>query len=373
MKPRTVRTLHAPLAILILLTWALAIGTGCSSADPVERSPVLATPDDATIDVIAFGSCARSDRDQTIWDSILAQSPDLFLFIGDNVYVDIPNDPTDAQDFVEKYDQLAAKPGWRALTATTPVLATWDDHDYGLNDAGAEFPLKEVAQQEFLRFFGVHEDSPRWDREGIYHAQTSGPEGRRVQIILLDTRYFRDPITRNPRGREGGKGPYIPNEHGLGTLLGETQWAWLEAQLREPADLRVIASSIQVVADEHGWESWGNFPHERERLYQLIADTDARGVVFVSGDRHLLEISRDTGRGAPYPIWDVTSSGFNWGKNQVNEANPYRVGPVTRQPNFGVLRIDWSADEPTLTMEGRDLQGELLVSASAALSELRAE
>ncbi|MEM7625932.1 MAG: alkaline phosphatase D family protein [Planctomycetota bacterium] len=357
----------------ILVSTACFLGgvTGCASSEPVERPPILGASPDAEIQVIAFGSCARSDRDQTIWDSIVAERPDLFLFIGDNVYVDIPDDPTDRRDFIIKYDQLAAKPGWRKLTATVPVLATWDDHDYGLNDAGAEFPLKAVAQEEFLRFFGVPKDSPRWDREGIYHAETFGPAGKRVQVIMLDTRYFRDPLTRNPAGRVDGLGPYLPNPHGQGTLLGEAQWEWLGDQLRQPADLRVIATSIQVVADEHRWETWGNMPHERERLYKLIGDTGANGVVFVSGDRHLLEISKDTERGVPYPMWDITSSGFNWGKRSVSDPNRFRVGPVTRQPNFGVLRVDWSADKPTVTMEGRDLQGDLLVSAKTDLGELK--
>ncbi|MEM8739382.1 MAG: alkaline phosphatase D family protein [Planctomycetota bacterium] len=344
-------------------------GAGCQTAGP-ERASLMGAATERGVEVIAFASCARSDWDQTIWPSILAQDPDLFLFIGDNVYVDIPDVPETEEDFREKYRQLAAQSGWQDLTAAVPVMATWDDHDYGLNDAGSEFALKEVAQETFLDFFGFAADAPIREQEGIYHARVFGPEGRRVQVILLDTRYHRDPLTRNPAGRVDGLGPYLPNEPGRGTLLGEAQWAWLEWQLRRPADVRVVASSIQVVADEHGWETWGNMPHERDRLYRLIKETGAEGVVFVSGDRHLLEISRDDERGGPYPMWDLTSSSVNWKKGQVNDPNRFRQGGVFREPNFGVLRIDWDAEPATVRFEGRNHDGAVLVESATRLSEL---
>ncbi len=319
---------------------------------------------------IAFGSCARSDRDQPIWDTIVAQDPQLFLFIGDNIYADVPDKPTTPNDIAVKYAELGAMPGYQKLKATCPILATWDDHDYGLNDAGVEYPLKDASQALLLTFFEEPADSPRWTRPGVYGAWTFGPEGKRVQVILLDTRYFRSPLTRNPKGRVKGLGPYIPNADGQGTLLGDAQWAWLEQQLKQPADLRIIASSIQVIAHEHRWETWGNMPHERRRLYQLIANAKANGVLFISGDRHLVEISRDTEKGVPYPLYDLTSSGFNWGSNTVNDPNRFRIGGVYRQPNFGLIRIDWSDDDPVITLEGVSGAGEVLTSTRFPLSEL---
>ena len=335
-------------------------------ADPTAENQ----PAEPALDVIAFGSCFRGGDDPAVWNAILAQRPDLFLFIGDNVYVDVPRRPRDAGDFHKKYDALAGHPGWRALSAAVPVRATWDDHDYGRNDAGAEFPLKHVAQNQFLDFFEPGADATRRERSGVYHAQTFGPAGRRVQVILLDTRFFRGPLTRNT-DRPRGRGPYRPDPDSASSLLGDAQWAWLEDQLRRPADLRVIASSIQVVADEHGWETWGNLPRERDRLYRLIDDTDAAGVVFVSGDRHLLELSRDLRPGVPYSLWDATSSGLDTAPQKVSEPNPARVGPVFRGTNFGVLRIDWAADRPTLTLEGRGKDGAVITTATVLLDTLR--
>lgn len=324
-----------------------------------------------TIDTIAFGSCAREDQEQPIWETISAEQPDLFLFIGDCMYADIPKQPESAGDIAAAWRALGAKPGYQKLLSSCPVLATWDDHDYGLNDAGKEFALKRQSQTLLLSFFNEPPQSPRWSREGVYGAWMFGPEGKRVQVLLLDTRYFRDPIDRDPSWKNGAPiGPYRPNgQHEKGTLLGEKQWAWLETQLRKPADLRIIGSSIQVVASEHGWEGWCNFPAEQQRLYDLIGKTKAAGVVFISGDRHMIEMSKKADR-VPYPMWDFTSSGFTIGHGKTEEPNRYRVGPVLRQPNFGLIRIDWSAG-PTVTLEGKSERGASLMKQTFALPTLR--
>src|SRR5262249_34437946 len=107
---------------------------------------------------IAFGSCVHQDKPQPIWDSIVAAKPDLFLLIGDAIYADVPKDTK----MHEAYAKLAAQPGFKALRAACPVLAVWDDHDYGKNDAGAEFPQKDDSKKQFLTFFGEPPGSPRW-------------------------------------------------------------------------------------------------------------------------------------------------------------------------------------------------------------------
>ncbi|MEM9352123.1 MAG: alkaline phosphatase D family protein [Planctomycetota bacterium] len=326
---------------------------------------------DGVIDTIAFGSCAKEDRPQPIWDQVIAQQPDLFLFIGDNMYADSPEKPRSPGDIAEAYRVLGQQPGYQRLLRTCPVLATWDDHDYGLNDAGKEFPMKRESQQLMLMFFNEPADSLRWQREGVYGAWVFGPPGRRVQVILLDTRYHRDALRRAENWQRGNIGPYLPHEDGSPQLLGEEQWSWLGEQLKKPADLRVIGSSIQVVPYEHQWECWGNFPHERRRLYDLIGETGAGGVVMVSGDRHLMEISRDEEEAAPYPMVDFTSSGLTQDPGEADEPNRFRVSPVLRQTNFGVLRIDWGAQPVLVTMVGIGSEGQRLMEYAVTLDELQ--
>ena len=344
-------------------------------AASATSSAQVATPpaDDAVLDVVAFGSCARQDKPLPIFDTIADHEPDVFLFIGDNMYADLERfERTITPDDVAKaYVELAKADPFDRFRRDVPIFATWDDHDYGLNDAGVELPFKDTSQTLLLQFFREPTDSPRWDRAGVYGSWEFGPEDRRVQIILLDTRYHRDAFDQRPGGRPPGRGPYIATGDTGRTMLGETQWTWLKRELERPADLRLIASSIQVVAHEHGWETWGHMPHERTRLFHAIGSAGAEGVVFLTGDRHLMEISKTQGPDTPYPIWDFTSSGLNEDTKPVDEDNLYRVGPVFRGTNFGLVRIDWDADPVTITLEGRGAEDQVITRQTVALSELR--
>jgi alkaline phosphatase D len=260
------------------------------------------------------------------------------------------------------------------LKETCPILATWDDHDYGKNDAGAEYPMKKESQQVFLDFFGDSPDSLRRKREGVYGAYVFGPEGKRVQVILLDTRYFRSPLIKLKKRRgepgEGHTGEYVPNEDPTTTILGEAQWKWFAEQLKTPADVRIIATSIQAIADDHGWEKWGNLPHERKRLFDLLAETKANGIVFISGDRHSAEICGfDPGIG--YTLYDVTSSAMNQKVNFQNELNRHRIGSKYAEHNFGTILIDWTETDPTLRLQVRGEKGQVVLQQRVKLGALR--
>jgi alkaline phosphatase D len=329
------------------------------------------TAGDAPLARIGFGSCVHQDKPQPIWDAVVAAKPDLFLFIGDNLYHDVIVDKSAKNEtLAQKYAKMAAQPGVIKLKQICPLLGTWDDHDYGLDDAGAEYPHKKASQQAFLDFFGVPKDSPRRSQEGIYHAQVFGPPDKSVQVILLDTRYFRSPLKKRAK-RAAGDGPYEPNPDPDATMLGEAQWQWLETQLRQPAKVRLLCSSIQVVAEDHHHEKWANLPRERERLFKLIADTKAAGVIALSGDRHLAELSMmDAGVG--YPFYDLTSSGLTqatlkWRKQEVNR---HRVMTMNFGNNFGLIQIDWD-EAPVVRLQIRDVAGDIIVQQKVPLSVLQ--
>jgi alkaline phosphatase D len=335
--------------------------------------------DDAPLKRIAFGSCCRQDKPQPIWDTIADSKPSLFLFIGDNIY----GDSDDINVLRTKWNMLLAQPGFQKLKQTCPVWATWDDHDYGRNDGGAEFPIKRESQQLFLDVFNEPQDSPRRRQAGVYDAKIVGPVGQRVQIILLDTRYNRSPLKLGPKVAdvtEGIRGIYAPDSSADKTLLGETQWKWLAEQLAKPAEVRIIASSIQVIPDDHLWEKWGNFPLERERLFKLIASSGAKGVVLLSGDRHLAEISRIDRADIGYSLFDVTSSSLNMasgnqtaGVRWVNEVNRHRIGLTWFETNFGRIDIDWTATDPALTLQVCAENGSPVLTQRVRLSELAAK
>jgi alkaline phosphatase D len=337
------------LAVHALVIVAVAQEPPVASKEPLRR--------------IAFGSCARQDKPQPIWDVIAAARPDVFLFLGDNIY----GDTNDMTVLKSKYDQLAAIPSFAKFRKQFPILATWDDHDYGQNDAGVEYPQKRESQALFLDFFGVPSDSPRRQQEGVYSSALYGPEGQRTQVILLDTRYFRSPLKPMP----GQRSRYVPDDSDTVTMLGDAQWQWLEAQLRQPAELRIIASSIQVIAEDHPFEKWMNFPKERARLLKLIRDTGAKGVVFLSGDRHLAEISMLPSE-VGYPLYDVTASGLTeaaprW---RPQEPNRHRVGTMNYGNHFGFIHIDWYASDPQISLQIRDEAGEVIIQQKLRLSWL---
>lgn len=335
--------MHVPAITALMGLFVIGLNAAAIGA-PTAPLPRL-TPD-TLIERIAFGSCLDEEKTPPAWDDIRSRRPDVFMMLGDNVYAD-----TEAGVYVgpnleimrRSYAALGAQRGFQALRAETPTLAVWDDHDYGINDGGAENPIKREAKDIFADFFDVPTDDPMRAREGTYRAGVYGPEGRRVQIIQLDTRYFRSPLKETDEFNAPGKQRFIPDDDPEKTLLGTTQWQWLATQLRQPADLRFILSSIQVLADGHGWERWGNFPHEQRRLFDLIRDTQARGVILLSGDRHRAAAYRQI-KETPYPLYELTSSSLNAGvASRQPELDPHRLGGrLYAGENFGEIVIDWA-------------------------------
>jgi len=317
---------------------------------------------------IAFGSCAMQFRPQPIWDAIARQQPELFLFLGDNIYGDFDGDkpftPT-AETLHRDWHKLANEPHFSEFRKQVPIMATWDNHDYGKHNGGAEFELKQVSQQIFLDFFDEPADSARRLSPGIYDAKVIGPIGKRVQVILLDTRYFKGPFIKDFRSKEekaatgnvDSMANYIPNTNPEVTLLGGVQWDWLEAQLKLPAEIRLVVSSTQVVADQKAMDEWGNYPLERKRLFDMLGMSTTGKTIILSGNVHFTEISKT--RIGDGKLIDFTSSGLthtNPGYAAVD--NPYRVAGPYDDLNFGLLEIDWDAQpSPAIQLKAMDKDG----------------
>jgi alkaline phosphatase D len=332
------------------------MGSMAISAPQSSEKVSLQQLANTTIERIAFGSCAKQWQQQAIWDAVIAAQPDLFIYLGDAIYAD--TDGTTAWVVSEKqlqgeWNRLADKPEFQAARAAIPFMATWDNHDYGTHAGGAEFELKRMSKKIFLDFFGEPTESRLRNREGIYDAKIFGPEGRRVQIILLDTKYHRstfkkDPVPKVERLKRGKVGGYIADDDPAKTHLGKEQWEWLEEQLSRPAEVRLIVSSTQVIANEKGMDEWGNFPRERQRLFDLIQSTGPKGTVILSGNVHFAELSRVDVDG--YPLYDFTASGMTHVNELYGRApNAFRVGAPVIDLNFGMVEIDWSA-KPALRL-----------------------
>jgi alkaline phosphatase D len=326
-----------------LLSICFSLLLGCKSKTEKEEPPVLENHPDL---VVAFGSCNMPEENNPFWDDILAENPDVWIWGGDIVYAD-----TDDMDRLRTiYAKQDSVPGYAKLKANIPIIGTWDDHDFGLNDGGAGFTVKKESQQVFLDFMGVPANSDRRNREGVYAAHTLETSKGSVKILVLDTRYFRSDLIKD----EDPNRRYKPDTSDSATVLGAEQWAWLKNELdSSQADFNLIMSSIQVLSGEHGFETWGNFPKETEKLETLISQSGAKGVLILSGDRHISEFSKKEVSGLAYPLIDFTSSGLTHSYSSFNgEPNQYRVGEVVSDKSYGTVSIFFDEKELDLKMMG---------------------
>lgn len=318
---------------------------------------------------IAFGSCGSEEHPLPVFDLVVKHKPDLFVFLGDNIY----GDTKDMAELKAKYQKLADKPSFQNLKQHVKILATWDDHDYGWNDIGRHYPYKAASKEIFLDFFNEPKDTERRKHAGIYTSYMYETKGKRLQIILLDNRTFRDDLLPYKGEFKEDKRyfyelDYAPYSKADSSFLGEAQWQWLEKELEKPADLRIIGSGSQFGIEFNGYEAWANFPHEQKRFLNLIKKTRANGVMFITGDVHYAEISKLEESGL-YPIYDVTSSGLSstW---HFATPNKNRIEGPIMENHFGMLTIDWAKKDPSVKMEVYDIHNNQRIEHTIRLSDI---
>ncbi|MBB1346598.1 alkaline phosphatase D family protein [Pseudoalteromonas sp. SG45-2] len=334
-------------------------------------SLVISTGVTAAPSKILFGSCGHQDKKIPIFNAINKEKGDLFIFLGDNIY----GDTNDMDVLTDKYQRLGAKPGFKTLKAQTPIIAMWDDHDYGQNDAGKEYPHKEQSRQIMLNFWGEPANSARRTRsDGIYTSYMYGENEQTIQVIMPDLRWNRDALNHvgeleyYTKRKLNNQGPYSPSEVKGASMLGEAEWQWLEQELKKPAAIKLIASSLQLLPDFTGWESWANFPEDRNRLFALIKKHKVNGVVIISGDTHWGEISKYQ-QNLDYPLIEMTSSGLTEKWKDVSP-NKHRVGNYTHNVNYGDLSIDWHQTDPTISLKLKGIDGQVIMQSDFSLSSI---
>ena len=292
---------------------------------------------------IAFGSCCRIqfDPDQRIWNAVQKLEPDLFFWLGDNIYAD-SDQPSTLVDF---YGRGRVVERLEPLLRSTPQLATWDDHDFGYNDSDGGNPFKAEALKVF-RDFWANPGYGEPGNPGVYFKQHYGG----VDFFGLDGRYHRD---RSDAVDNAGK-----------TLLGAAQKAWLKRELKAsttPFKVLAIGGGWSSAENEKGGDSWGVYLTERNEIFDFIRDQGIGGVVCISGDSHMGELNcipRSAAGG--YDIYDFCSSPLA----QLPAAKNTRQVPElrirdtwVRSVNVGRMRFDLSGPVPTLTYTLHDILG----------------
>ena len=361
------------------------------------------------VNSFGFASCNDQNQEQPFWPIILNQNPDLFLMMGDNVYASAKSD----KPIVDQYIKLNKNTDYRNVREKIPFLAIWDDHDYGQNDGGGDNPEKEEARKVFLNYWGYLKPSLPKEQKALYHSRIVGNKKQHVQFIMLDTRWDRSPLVKNPDYNPDLKPTlassidtssalpasgdsttitsttaaststsstaglassdktatqanpsvpkiYLPTTDTKTRLLSEEQWKWLEAELKKPAELRILVSSIQVIANDHYFEKWGNFPHERTRLFNLLQKNRIKNLVILSGDRHLAAIAKIK-NGAMGDLYDITSSALNRPSRATTpEVDATYTSPSFLNLNYGLATINWATR--SATFEIRDTQNKVQLS-----------
>ena len=289
---------------------------------------------------IGIGSCLDQDFPQPIWQSIENENLDYFIFLGDNVYGDSFFGNLSKMKLAYK-KQREILPDFLDQINT---FAIWDDHDYGINDGGAEYKNKQQSERLFLNFWKVPDNDLRRTREGIYFSDDKIFFNKKFKFIFLDTRYFRSNL-------KGKKGSYIKNIDTDATILGYDQWEWLKDELKKDSDFLFVFSSIQIIPEDHRFEKWSNFPNERSRLLSMLEQYNAKIIMF-SGDRHRSGIYKKN------RFIEITSSSLNKPGSSFYETDKYLLGETYPQENYSVLKIT----NTNLNIEIKDVSGNILNS-----------
>ncbi len=363
---------------------------------------------DKKITKIAVGSCANQDLPQPIWSTIDKNNPDLFIFAGDTVC----STPSLQKPLSQQYRKLNMTTEFRQVREKIPMLAIWNDFDFGMDDGGTENPDKESHRTEFIKNWSYLKTALPGEQRALYHAKIFGPKKQKVQIILLDTRWDRSPLKKatpvtitavalpnttsapvaaapnlTPPAAPNLASPAAPNltpsaaptavtpptdtvpavktasipdlyltdDDKSKHFLSEAQWNWLENELKKPAELRLVVSPIQVTANDHHFEKWGNFPQERERLFRLLAKQKAKNVIFISGDRQFASIARLEVKKMG-SVYEMTASGLNRNVAPLDTVltDMTYVNDTLTTPNFGLIKINWDARKVQLELHSAD-------------------
>ena len=280
-------------------------------------------------------------------------SPDLFIFGGDNIYGDYKYT---FKKLEKDYWFQNSHPHFMEFKKHVPIIGIWDDHDFGLNNGGAEFSEKEASQQYFLDFMMVEADSPRRKQEGIYTSYIFGPKNQQVKIFLLDGRYFRTKTT----------------------ILGEKQWLWLEEEIKNSkAVFNLIVNGTAIFYPNYKkGEEWVDVPGEKERLIALLEKYKPSGTLLISGDKHSSAFIKASINGK---VWnEFMSSGLTHsiiGKRPKSDELSRRTKEKVHFDiyvgrNFGEILFNWD-NIPSITLNIRGVKtGKIKKSKTLLVTEM---
>ena len=283
-----------------------------------------------------------------------AYHPDLFIFAGDNVYGDF--NTADAADLKQAYESAQDIAGYTRLRGRCRISRSGTITTMASMTAAPTSPQGGGERMNSSKFWNVPADDVRRSREGIYNARIIGPPGMRVQVVLLDLRWFRSPLKPTDQRGAPGKERYVPDADPAKTMLGDAQWAWLAARAAQAGRGAALVSTIAGAGRGPWLGALGQFP---ARAPEAVRHDPRQQTPTASCCCRATAISARSiarRRRAGYPLYEITSSGLNM-VLLGRAASPDPIAWAASMPaaNFGVVDIDWWEHKVTLAL--RDESG----------------
>jgi len=262
----------------------------------------------------------------------------------------ILSDKTVLQAFRNKYSRVFDE-NYQKMASRFPLMATWDDHDYGKDNSDGAYPYKEEAKKVFKENYPAY---PFEDEEGGIYYRFSISD---VDIFVLDARWYRDPM-QNAEGEEK-------------KMLGDEQLSWLLNGLKESeASVKIVFSSVPLndyggdtSSGRRGFDSWMGYKFERSKFLSFIEENQIQGVLVFSGDQHYpsahilnwqapLNSISQTDTSIVYSLSDLGSAVFDFSASPLNykRATGHPLIPenqVNPAFSFEIFRPDWAMPRET--------------------------
>lgn len=302
-------------------------------------------------------------RGNAIIRQMVEDTADFNLLTGDNIYLR-EVDWSSVTGIYYRYHHYRQDTFVSLLLHKRPTFATWDDHDFGPNNSNRAYPFKDIALQAFKANWG----NPTFGMPGV-PGVFGQFEWSDCDFFLLDNRYYRSPEWY----ADSLNGDWNPDK----AYLGNAQLQWLkDALANSRAPFKFIVSGSQVINTAGRGECFCDYQQEWEELLNFIRDNDVRGVVFLSGDRHMSEILKLERQGM-YPLYEITSSPISAGPytsvlDGPEADNPLRVdGTLYPDINYMKLSVSGERGRRVLTVSLKNKTGETVWTHQLHQQDLR--
>lgn len=261
-----------------------------------------------------------------MWESARAANPDYLFFIGDSVYGDAliiagPN-------FLwERYIESRKSIPFYRWKNLKPVLATWDDHDFGQDNGDGKMSFKAEALSHFRTFFAQESDKKHLFKG---HANSLLFRAFGQNFAFFDNRYYRG----------------FWSEEKYRTFLGKKQIDWMmDGIAQNPLPTLVMQGAPTFGRSEKKCSYHHNSPQELQYFLTKLKDTGAPAV-FAGGDLHYSEVSKIDKRVLGYDTAELITGCMhsNTKDNYYDNPNPRLGGSL--QESFLMLERPGTKSDP---------------------------